>query len=132
MNQDQAVKALNEMAFKPGWRVRGERASGGAVFIVMYIDTVNTSYPDHDGQCRQQFTIYRERRVYPENLDLEGLCYQVLALAAQTDIHEDREFLKVRQPDGSWESPLHPHTDQGEHAWLSNLQEDRDVSRIFV
>lgn len=132
MNQDQAVKALNEMAFKPGWRVLAEPFGPRKVLLMMNIDTVDTSYPDPDGQCRRRTQLYRERLFDPEGLDLEGVCYQVLKLATDTDVHEDREFLKVRRADGSWYAPLHPHTMEGELSWKVNqLIDSRQPKRLY-
>lgn len=132
MNSSTAVEYVRNLVFKPGWRVTAESYGPGHVYLTMYIDTVDTSYPDPDGVCRKTITLVRERRVETGNLDLEGLCYQVISLGVQTDVHEDREFLKVRQPDGSWHAPLHPHTREGNRAWLDNLQKDADVSQMFV
>jgi hypothetical protein len=131
MNTQEAVEAVNGMVFKPGWRVTAADFLG-MVEVTMYIDTVDTSYPDADGTCRKQVTLYREKMINPGGLDLEGLCYQVLKLAMETDVHEDREFLKVRGEDGRWYSPLHPHTRAGEEAWADNLRKDSQLSRVFV
>lgn len=110
------------MVFKPGWKITAEHFGGSLVLLTIYIDTVDTSYPDEDGVCRRQIRLVRDRFINVAGLDLDGLCFQVLSLAAETDVHENREFLKVRQPDGTWKAPLHPHTTQGEAAWQENLE----------
>ena len=120
------------MVFKPGWRVQAERFGPVKVMLIMYIDTVDTSYPDTDGVCRKTTTLYREKIFDPASMNLEGVCYQVAMLGIETDVHEDREFLKVRRADGTWYSPLHPHTTQGERAWLLNVMTDKDMSKVFV
>jgi hypothetical protein len=132
MTPEQAVTEVNGMVFKPGWRVTAERFGPRKVLVTMYIDTVDTSYPGEDGQCRKNVQLYRERIFDPAQMDLEAVCYQVLVLAAQTDVHEDREFLKVRRADGSWYAPLHPHTPQGTRAWLNNLMNDETAHNVLV
>ena len=132
MTPEQAVAEVNGMVFKPGWRVLAERFGPVKVMVTMYIDTVDTSYPEADGVCRKTVTLYREKMFDPARMDLEAVCYQVVMLAAQTDVHEDREFLKVRRADGTWYSPLHPHTTQGERAWLTNVITDDKSHTIFV
>ena len=132
MTPEQAVAEVNGMVFKPGWRVQAEPFGPVKVIVTMYIDTVDTSYPDPDGVCRKTVTLYRETIFNPDGMDLEAVCYQVLMLGVQTDIHEDREFLKVRRADGTWFAPLHPHTPQGERAWLLNVMSDKKVDRLFV
>lgn len=114
-----AVRFVEGLAFKPGWQPTAEvYSSGGLVELSFIIRTVDTSYPDPDGVCRRQITIYgRQRMVNVTAMDEDDLLAEVLKCAADNDSHENREFLKVRQPDGSWEAPLHPHTYEGERAW---------------
>lgn len=114
-----AVRFVEGLAFKPGWQPTAEVVSyGGLVNLGFIIRTVDTSYPDPDGVCRRQITIYgRERAVNVTAMDEDALLAEVLACAADNDSHENREFLKVRQPGGSWYAPLHPHTPEGERAW---------------
>ena len=119
MQTAEAVRQLNEMVFKPGWRVHADYDLTDLVLVELLIDTVDTSYPDPDGVCRKQVTLYRSTYIRPSQIaSIQELCYEVLRLAADTDIHEDREFLKVRDPaTGRWVAPLHPHTPEGNRAW---------------
>jgi hypothetical protein len=123
MNPYEAVRFVNGLAFKPGWRPVAEVIRGNNILISFLIETVDTSFPDADGICRRQIGIFgRERRVNVLGMDEEGLLCEVLRCAADNDEHENREFLKVRQPDGSWHAPLHPHTDAGNRAWADHNQ----------
>jgi hypothetical protein len=118
MRADEAVRYVNGLAFKPGWRPIAEHYTYSHIRIGFIIETVDTSYPDGDGICRDRITILgRDRLVDVTDLDEEGLCAEVLKCAADNDSHENREFLKARQPDGSWQAPLHPHTPAGNRAW---------------
>lgn len=119
MRAEDAVRFVEGLAFKPGWQPTAEIISyAGLVELSFIIRTVDTSYPDPDGVCRRQITIYgQQRMVNVTDLDEEGLLAEVLKCADSNDEHENREFLKVRQPDGSWEAPLHPHTNAGNRAW---------------
>jgi hypothetical protein len=118
MRADDAVRFVNGLAFKPGWRPVAEVYTTGYIQISFLIETVDTSYPDGDGICRKPIRIFgQDKLVNVTSLDDEGLLAEVLKCAAENDEHENREFLKVRQPDGSWQAPLHPHTDAGNRAW---------------
>jgi hypothetical protein len=118
MKADEAVRFVNDLAFKPGWRPVAEAYAGGIIRLGFLIETVDTSYPGRDGVCRDKIRILgQDTLVSVTGLDENGLLAEVLKCAAENDEHENREFLKVRQPDGSWHAPLHPHTREGESAW---------------
>ncbi len=118
MRASEAVEIIRNSVFKPGWRMEAERYVGGMIIFTFYIDTVDTSYPSPDGTCREHVTLVRDEvwDVGPLHTT-EDLFAKILALAAETDVHENREFLKVRQSDGTWKAPLHPHTADGQYAW---------------
>jgi hypothetical protein len=116
MNSETAAWAINTAAFKPGWRVEAI-SMGNLVYVYLEIDTVDSSYPDADGICRKEITLTRVESFDPSQLDLNGVFYQILEAAREINTHEDREFLKIRQPDGSWYAPFHPHTPEGIAAW---------------
>lgn len=119
MRASEAVEIVRRSVFKPGWRMRARDYGQDIIEFIFYIDTVDTSYPSHDGICRRQVTLVREDLfdVRPMRTT-EDLFARILKLSAEIDSHEDREFLKERQPGGSWNAPLHPHTADGERAWL--------------
>ena len=119
MRAAEAVEQVRNSVFKPGWKMVAERYSGDLIIFTFYIDTVDTSYPSPDGICRKHVTLVRDAVWDVSRLDANGLDARILKLAAETDVHENREFLKHRQPDGSWYAPLHPHTVEGERAWVA-------------
>jgi hypothetical protein len=121
MKATEAVEQIRSTAFKPGWRFEGRHYGGDLVLVELLIDTVDTSYPDADGVCRERIRILGgDKLVNVAALDEAALCVELLAIADEADEHENREFLKVRQPDGSWKAPLHPHTNEGNAAWRRN------------
>jgi hypothetical protein len=118
MKADEAVRFVNGLAFKPGWRPVAQTIMGNNIVLSFLIETVDTSYPDGDGICRRQIGIIgQERTVNVLGMDEAALLCEVLKCAAENDEHENREFLKVRQPGGSWQAPLHPHTSAGNRVW---------------
>ena len=119
MQVTEAVDLINNrMAFWEGWQFRASHYYGTTLYVEVRIATVDTSYPDSDGVCRSRKINLRDGfTVDVARLDELGLLHRVLEYTAETHEHEDREALKVRQGDGSWVAPLHPHTDSGESAW---------------
>jgi hypothetical protein len=113
-----AVSFINGMAFKQDWKPYATYWMPGAVLAGFTIKTVDTSYPDADGVCRAvPLTLRPAQVIRVRDLDETGLAYAMIRIAAEASQHEDREFLKVQKPDGSWVAPLHPHTLEGELAW---------------
>jgi hypothetical protein len=120
VNVSEAARLINnDMAFWEGWRFSASPVSFSALHVEVEIDTVDTSYPDADGRCRsQKITLLRDFLIRDVgSLDENGIAYRVLKSAAEISEHEDREALKIRQPDGTWRAPLHPHTMDGELGW---------------
>lgn len=118
MTPDEIVREVRGMVFKPGWSLSAQPYLGMFVLVELFIDTVDTSFPDADGICRKRVRLYRDTLLDPKEItSIEDICHAILKLANETDEHENREFLKVRRPDGSWYAPMHPHTTEGESAW---------------
>lgn len=146
MRTSEAVDLLNRLTFRPGWKISGVFSYGsslramlglpldryaeedtGMVTLMLSMDTMDTSYPSADGEYRQR--IYTGPRPIAE-FDVTGmteneLLRRVLDEVHKVDVHEDREFLRVRQPDGTWFAPLHPHRSDGEAAWYEAEQAGR-------
>jgi hypothetical protein len=118
MRADEAVKIVRDSVFKPGWRMEAQVYYEDFIYFTFYIDTVDTSYPSPDGTCRKQVTLVRDELwdVGPLRT-VEDVFAKVLKLAAEIDVHENREFLKHREPGDAWHAPLHPHTREGEYEW---------------
>lgn len=119
MRASEAVRTIESMVFKPGWQMDAQHFGQDLILFTFYIDTVDTSYPSPDGTCRKHVTLVRDELWDVSPMSQNDLFARILKLAAETDVHENREFLKVRQADGSWYSPLHPHTTEGQRAWVA-------------
>lgn len=117
MYAGEALAQIKNTAFREGWTFTARPYYGDRIEVEFSIKTVDTSYPSADGICRIPKTIGDTVVVDVSDMDEAALAYQLLDIAAQTNTHEDREFLQIRQPDGSWVAPLHPHTDSGNDKW---------------
>jgi hypothetical protein len=119
MEAQEAINLVNHrLSFWKGWTFAALPYEGTTILIATEIDTVDTSYPSSDGVCRSTpITLHDAFTVDVSGLDEQGLCHRVIEFVADTHEHEDREALKVRQPDGTWVAPLHPHTVKGESGW---------------
>jgi hypothetical protein len=117
MKSGEAVEQIARSVFKPGWRMSAREFGPSLIYFTFEIDTVDTSYPGPDGVCRRKITLVRDDLFDVRELDASGLDARILKLADEIDEHENREFLKHRQPGGSWVTPLHPHTPAGNRAW---------------
>lgn len=122
MDVNTACDLINvRMAFWQNWRLmaRPSYARKDHIYVEGMIDTVDTSYPDRDGVCRStKITIGTPvLDLDVTDLDVPGVCHAILKWAGEIGDHENREALKVLQPDGSWRAPLHPHTYDGEMTW---------------
>jgi hypothetical protein len=118
MQATEAVKQVRNSIFKPGWKFSATYLNESQISVNFTIRTVDTSYVDAAGNFYAAKTIGGEDvTITVTGLDEAGLCYELLKIAMATNFHEDREFMQVRQADGSWIAPLHPHTYQGEKDW---------------
>jgi hypothetical protein len=129
MNVQDAVNLVNKTTFRPGWRISARPADyygyysylngpGGAIELDFEIDTVDTSRVDDAGRYTQKMTQRGGTEFAVANLDGLGLLRGILDwVHAKYDEHEDREFLRVKQDDGSWLAPFHPHRSDGDRAW---------------
>jgi hypothetical protein len=125
MNVQDAVNLINKTTFRPGWTITarndygwGYRAGNGKILVEFAVRTVDTSYVDDDGQYTRKMTQRGVAEFGVAHLDGLGLLRGLLDwVHASYDEHEDREFLRVKQDDGSWLAPFHPHRSDGDRAW---------------
>jgi hypothetical protein len=123
MNVQDAVNLVNKTTFRPGWRISARPYYGyysylNAIELDFEIDTVDTSRVDDAGRYTQKMTQRGGTEFAVANLDGLGLLRGILDwVHAKYDEHEDREFLRVKQDDGSWLAPFHPHRSDGDRAW---------------
>jgi hypothetical protein len=117
MTPEQAVYQIRNTIFKPGWDFSASRFDETQILVQADIHTVDTSYVNASGHFYRPVTLPDTKVIDVSGLDEQGLCYELLKMAQATNLHEDREFMQVRQPDGSWTAPLHPHVPDAERAW---------------
>lgn len=120
MQTEEALTQIRNTVFRPGCTITAEPYQYGEIAVTFTLDTVDTSYTDDDGKFRTPLVTSTGTRIQVTNLDEVGLCCALLDGIAEMDDHENREFLKVRQPDGSWKALLHPHTPEGELRWVAH------------
>lgn len=118
MNSSDAAALVNRTIFRPGWKFSASYASATSIDVTFWLDTVDTSYPDSAGAYDVPKLIDQTVTIDVPGLGEHTLLALLLRYAHKMDDHEDREFLRVRQPDGTWKAPFHPHNDDGELAWL--------------
>jgi hypothetical protein len=127
MNVQDAVNLINKTTFRPGWKISARPAvdygfysypGPARIQLEFEIDTVDTSHVDDAGRYTRKMTQRGDTEFAVANLDGLGLLRGILDwVHASYDEHEDREFLRVRQDDGSWLAPFHPHRSDGDRAW---------------
>lgn len=117
MDSTAAVKQIRNSIFKPGWAFSAFSVDETHIAVRATIKTVDTSYADAVGNFYKPLTLNHDAMVDVSDLDQASLCYELVRIGMEVTLHEDREFVQVRQDDGSWYSPLHPHTYAGETAW---------------
>lgn len=117
MQASEAVRQIRDTIFKPGWSFSASAVDEYKIRVYFTIHTVDTSYVDAVGNFYAPKTLSDDFTMDVSALDEQGLCYQLLKVGMMTNFHEDREFMQVRQPDGTFRAPLHPHTYDGEVGW---------------
>lgn len=118
MQAREAIEQISNTTFKPGWSFTATPGYGdNEVYVSLTIRTVDTSYTMANGTFPVSITTGDSRVFNVGHMDRDKLCYHLLQFAAEADSHENREFLKIRQADGSWYAPLHPHTHEGQMSW---------------
>lgn len=122
MMQEDAVRIVNRSTFRPGWSWSARPGYAQSEIIVEFkLDTVDTSFPGRYGN----YTMPR-KLAWPKVYDVaelatrEELLYLLLLEVQDTQLHEDREFLRYWDGD-QWVAPFHPHNELGRTKWESIL-----------
>ena len=127
MRTADAIRMINHLAFRPGWRFQAMPGyHAGTIDVDCTIDTVDTN--------REYAPYYRQRKILGdyyeikdvEQLDADDILFELLRQIEETHQHEDREFL--RRGDRDWEAPFHPHRGEGKLAWRA--AEDHARERV--
>ena len=127
---DQAVAIINTAAWRPGWRVTAQRAviGGSDIWVQVRMDTYDSSDITPGGSYSRPIVIGPMLPLDVTGLTRDQLLYAVLQLVLFVDEHEHREFLRVRDENGQWVAPFHPHRPDGRDKWADEAA--RDVGRL--
>jgi len=116
VNTDTAITLVNGLVYKPGWRMNATdntaRFEGSIV-----LELVEATYMSERANATQGYAERIDARasfiiqVGALTDDIE-LYREVLDRIVQFDVHEAREFLRVRET--MW-APFHPHRVDGMH-----------------
>jgi hypothetical protein len=117
MRAEQAVSQVNNTIFMPGWMFRAEPFGSSLIWVGLMVSTMDTSHPTPEGRYETPVTIMPDTLFSVAGMDEAALSARLLELAFNVIEHESREFFRVRQEDGSWKAPFHPHNAEGNAAW---------------
>jgi hypothetical protein len=143
MKGSEAVDLISRTTFRPGMKFSASAAgssynsayndifgprdsarSGNYVTVYLSMKTKDTSHCDPDGEYRREIGNSYPSAIWAGDVsDMTGneLLRKVLDKFHETiDMHEDREFLRVKQEDGTWFAPFHPHRPDGDAAWYES------------
>jgi hypothetical protein len=138
----EAVDLISRTTFRPGMKfsasagsdynsaylydMLGSQPAGRSNYVTVYLSmkTKDTSHCDPDGEYRREIGNSFPSAFWAgdvTDMTENELLRAVLDKFHETiDMHEDREFLRVRQPDGTWFAPFHPHRADGDAAWYES------------
>lgn len=119
MDTETAAYIVSNSRFRPGWKFKAQVWNYREIMVTVTLDTHDTRYRTPRGTLTKPISMDSPPFfIDVTHLDESGLAYKILKdIVKPIDDHEDREFLVFRQPDGTWESPVHPHTPEGQVSW---------------
>lgn len=116
MNVESAVQLINQLVYKPGWKISATDHTNrfeGAV-------QVRIDYPAHASEREEAPNYAREIQTYAEfpmivvDCNDASLYRRVINAIVEIETHEAREFLRVVPT--MW-APFHPHRIDGMRRW---------------
>lgn len=135
MMVSEAIAAVEDLVFRPGWRLKARPAyvtdgegfrvsrSWNKIEVMITIETVDTNRQYAAGGYRKPKTVLDEIEIDVSRLDRDGLEYALLKGFAALHSHEDREFLRRKSED--YAATFHPHRDDGERRWEAVQRDDQ-------
>ena len=126
MTPDTAISAIaDRLCVVPGWVFTAHDHTD------RYADTIRVTVeiPDAPDTSGTNAPDYREPSTLPivshwalylgdlDDDDLDSLLGRLVDIAAEVFQHETRETARVRQADGSWLAPFHPHRHDSIMTW---------------
>lgn len=127
METKEVVDTLSSLSYRPGWTFDAHLPfSGNLVIFEVTCRTVNT---DRDcarkGYSEPKVLAWQELLNADDYPDREALLSAVFGWLMAIELHESREFFRVKSED--YAAPFHPHREDGNAMWDRSL-----LSRYFV
>lgn len=117
MEAREAVRLINDVSFKPGWKIMAEVFLPGLpmVAVTAHVDTVNSDRDNALNDYAEEITIAPDTMFDASEINTPDELYaQLLAWLIRLEIHECREFFRVG---ARKDAPFHPHKREGEQRW---------------
>lgn len=131
MDKNDVAATLSSLSYRPGWTfgaypLNGWEADlmGGDVAFAVSCATVNTDREQaRKGYPETRTLAWQETLNASDYPDREALLSSVFGWLMMIELHESREFFRVKSDD--YAAPFHPHREDGNAAW------DRRLARQF-
>lgn len=118
MDVSSAVELVNNsLVYKPGWTFTAtDHTDRFEDTIVVRVDypARNSNRDQAEGEYPQEITTYASFPLVVKDCDDESLIFQLLQAIGRIEMHEAREFLRVKPT--MW-APFHPHRADGMRRW---------------
>lgn len=123
MNKEDVVTTLNALVYRPGWTfgaytLNGWEADlmGGDVVMAVSCSTVDTDREHaRNGYDKSKTLGFHEVLRASDYPDREALLSAIFGWLMAVELHESREFFRVKSDD--YAAPFHPHREDGNAAW---------------
>lgn len=123
---DSAVKIVNDgLTYRPGYEITaGDYTSRheSAIWLEIVIPTRQTERHEAPGYPTEVGARSRFMLLVDDCDGVEALMYKVLKAIAMSEMHEAREFLRLKP---TFWAPFHPHKVEGTRRWARFLLRDR-------
>lgn len=117
MNVDTAIRLIDQLVYKPGWKFTGKDHTNrfeGTIILHVDYHAFASDRPDAEQGYKREIDTYAEFPIVVQNCDAEDLYFKILECIGEIEMHEAREFLRVFP---SYWAPFHPHQVDGMRKW---------------
>lgn len=120
MDIDHAIEVIEQVRYKPGWKITAKRVWGSDHDVRLVVDYLA---PDSSNAPEYRETIAVDAHCVIDVSDIASdldLLRKVLDSLIEVEIHEAREFFRYGP-----EAPFHPHSFEGDVGWNLTKQGHR-------
>lgn len=113
----------NSLVYKPGWTFTAEDHSNrfeGTVKVRVDYVARNSNRDQAEENYPEEITTYATFALVVIDCDDESLVFQLLDVIGKIELHEAREFLRLKPT--MW-APFHPHRVDGMRRWSARTGE---------